>query len=53
MSKDDLLAKAKLYGGVSEEVAKNTLYNAMLEPDPALFSRPVRSRDTSTSRQDA
>nr|KAF6311196.1 solute carrier family 22 member 14 [Myotis myotis] len=53
LNKDDLLAEAKLYGGVSEEVAKNTLLNAMMEPDPALFSTPSRSREASTSSQDA
>lgn len=53
LNKNDLLAEAKLYDGVSEEVAKNTLLNAMMEPDPALFSTPVRSREASTSRQDA
>ncbi|ELK29222.1 Solute carrier family 22 member 14 [Myotis davidii] len=53
LNKNNLLAEAKLFDEVSEEVAKNTLLNAMMEPDPALFSKPVRSRQASTSRQDA
>lgn len=50
MSKEDLFAETKLFGEVSEEVAKNTLLNAMMEPDPDLSETSVKSKDESSSR---
>lgn len=53
MSKEDLLAETKLYGELNEEVAKNTLFNAMMEPEPDLFSPPLTTKEESTSSQEA
>ncbi|XP_054564082.1 solute carrier family 22 member 14-like [Eptesicus fuscus] len=53
MSKEDLLAEEKLYSELNEEVAKNTLFNAMMEPEPDLFSPPLTTKEVSTSSQEA
>lgn len=53
MSKEDLLAETKLYGELNEEVAKITLFNAMMEPEPDLFSPPLTTKEESTSSQEA
>nr|KAF6335784.1 hypothetical protein mPipKuh1_015928 [Pipistrellus kuhlii] len=52
LSKEILLAESKLYSEVNQEVIRNTLLNAMMEPEPDLFSSPVSSKEASTNNQE-